>query len=101
MTAGTGIPVVFAPVFDPVKSGIVKSLVKPGGNLIGIKAGGHSAKALYWLLKVVPDIKNIFVPPSSLSANSTSYLFRRTLEIFSFFMKNRNKYGASGVLGIK
>jgi putative ABC transport system substrate-binding protein len=62
MTAGTGIPVVFAPVFDPVKSGIVGSLVKPGGNLTGIKAGGHSAKALDWLLKVAPDIKNIFVP---------------------------------------
>jgi SAM-dependent methyltransferase len=46
-------------------------------------------------------IKNIFVPPSSLDANSTSYLFRRTLEIFSFFMKNRNKYGASEVVGIK
>ena len=62
MTAGTGIPVVFAPVFDPVKSGIVGSLVKPGGNLTGIKVGGHSAKALDWLLKVAPDIKNIFVP---------------------------------------
>jgi SAM-dependent methyltransferase len=46
-------------------------------------------------------IKNIFVPPSSLSANSTSYLFARTLEIFSFFMKNRKKFGASGVIGIK
>jgi len=65
MTAGTGIPVVFAPVFDPVKSGIVESLVRPGGNLTGIKAGGHSGKALYWLLKVAPEIKNIFVPLNS------------------------------------
>ena len=46
-------------------------------------------------------IKNIFVPPASLGGNSTSYLFARTLEIFSFFMKNRNKYGASEVIGIK
>ena len=37
------------------------SLVKPGNNLTGIKAGGHSAKALDWFLKVVPYIK-IFVP---------------------------------------
>ena len=62
MTAGTGIPVVFAPVFNPVGAGIVESLVKPGGNLTGIKVGGHSGKALFWLLKVAPDIKNILVP---------------------------------------
>jgi putative ABC transport system substrate-binding protein len=65
MTAGTGIPVVFAPVFDPVDSGIVQSLVKPGGNLTGIKVGGNSAKALDWLLKVSPDIKKISVPFNS------------------------------------
>jgi putative ABC transport system substrate-binding protein len=56
ITAGTGIPVVFAPVFDPVGSGIVSSLVKPGGN---------SGKALDWLLKIVPDIKYISVPFNS------------------------------------
>jgi len=33
MTAKTGIPVVFGPVFDPVGAGIVKSLLHPGGNL--------------------------------------------------------------------
>lgn len=65
ITAGTGIPVVFAPVFDPVESGIVQSLVKPGGNLTGIKVGGHSGKALDWLLKIAPDIKNISVPFNS------------------------------------
>ena len=65
MTVGTGIPVVFAPVFDPVKSGIVQSLVKPGGNLTGIKVGGNSGKALEWLLKISPQTKNIFVPFNS------------------------------------
>ena len=65
MTAGTGIPVVFAPVFDPVDSGIVQSLVKPGGNLTGIKVGGNSAKALDWLLKISSDIKKISVPFNS------------------------------------
>ncbi len=65
MTAGTGIPVVFAPVFDPVDSGIVQSLVKPGGNLTGIKVGGNSGKALDWLLKISPDIKKISVPFNS------------------------------------
>jgi putative tryptophan/tyrosine transport system substrate-binding protein len=62
MTAGKGIPVVFTSVFNPVQSGIVQSLVKPGGNLTGIKVGGNSAKALEWLLKISPQIKNIGVP---------------------------------------
>ena len=38
---------------------IVQSLVKPGGNLTGIKVGGNSGKALDWLLKIAPEIKNI------------------------------------------
>ncbi len=56
----------------------------------------------YSAVKLISNfIKNTFSPPASLSANSTSYLFGRTLGIFSFFMKNRNKYGASNVIGIK
>ena len=65
MTTGTGIPVVFAPVFDPVDSGIVESLIKTRNNLTGIKVGGNSGKALDWLLKIAPDIKTISVPFNS------------------------------------
>lgn len=56
----------------------------------------------YSPIKLISNfIKNIFTPPSTLGENSTSYLFGRTMEIFSFFMKNRNRYGASEVIGIK
>jgi hypothetical protein len=56
----------------------------------------------YSAVKLISNfIKNTFTPPASLSANSSSYLFGRTMGIFSFFMKNRNKYGASEVIGIK
>lgn len=65
MTANTGIPVVFAPVFSPVESGIVQSLVRPGSNMTGIKVGGNSEKALEWLLKVVPGTKKVLVPFSN------------------------------------
>lgn len=65
LTAEAGIPVVFAPVFDPVGSGIVQSLVKPGANVTGIKVGGSAGKALEWLLKIVPDTKNVYIPFSS------------------------------------
>ncbi len=62
-TAGTNIPVVFLPVTDPVKSGFVQSVQRPGGNLTGISAGlSVQGQRLEWLLKLVPKIKRIYVP---------------------------------------
>lgn len=61
-TAGNGVPVVFAPVNDPVASGIVESLNKPGGNITGIKVGGFVSQELKWLTKVCPKIETVFVP---------------------------------------
>jgi putative ABC transport system substrate-binding protein len=60
--ANTDIPGVFAPVFDPVSAGIVNSLARPGGQMTGVKVRGSTAKALEWLLKIDPDVKQIFVP---------------------------------------
>ncbi len=59
---GKDVPVVFAPVFAPEKSGIITSLPKPGGNLTGVKVGGSSSSTFHWLLSIMPDIKHIFVP---------------------------------------
>ena len=59
---GTKIPVVFAPVLYPVESGLVESLIHPGGNFTGIQAGGSIAKALEWHKAAVPGSKNLFVP---------------------------------------
>lgn len=61
---GTGIPVVFAPVNDPVRSGVVDSLRNPGGNLTGIKVSGliFVPKGLKWLLAIAPGTKLIYVP---------------------------------------
>jgi putative ABC transport system substrate-binding protein len=63
-TEGTGIPVVFGPVNDPVKSGIVGSLRNPGGMVTGVMASSavFVPKGLEWLLAVAPDTKRIFVP---------------------------------------
>ena len=58
----TRIPVVFAPVLFPLKSGLVKSLTFPGDNITGIQIGGSTAKALEWHKAAVPETKNIFVP---------------------------------------
>jgi putative tryptophan/tyrosine transport system substrate-binding protein len=58
---GSNIPVVFGPVTDPVKSGIVTDLLKPGGNLTGIRTGNPVPKRLEWLMTVDPNIKRIYV----------------------------------------
>ena len=46
-------------------------------------------------------ISNVRKPPAPLENNSSWYLFRRTLSIFSFFMRHRSKFGAAEIIGIK
>jgi putative ABC transport system substrate-binding protein len=59
---GTDTHAVFAPVTDPVESGIVESITRPRGNLTGIASGGSIAKGLAWLLQIAPDTERLFVP---------------------------------------
>ena len=59
---GTDIPVVFVLVYDPVRSGLVDSLIDPGGNVTGIRGGGHMVKMLDWLQRIVPGTTRCFVP---------------------------------------
>ena len=46
-------------------------------------------------------INNIRKPPAPIANNSSWYLLRRTLGIFSFFMRYRSKFGAAEIIGIK
>ena len=64
-TTGTDIPIVFAPLTDPVGAGIVQSLTQPGGNLTGIMLGMQEDRRLEWLLKADPTIKQIYIPYNS------------------------------------
>lgn len=76
-TAGTNLPVVFAPVSDPVASGVVKSLSRPGGNLTGVRAGGFAGKELEWLVSLAPDTRRVFVshnPEDSASVGDLAVL---------------------------
>jgi putative tryptophan/tyrosine transport system substrate-binding protein len=58
---GTGIPIVGIS-YDPVRGGIVDSLVYKEENTTGIKLGESVPKALEWLLLIAPDTKRVFVP---------------------------------------
>ena len=62
VTAGTNIPVVFAPISDPVGAGLVASMTAPGGNMTGVRSGTFVAKELEWLNRIVPDANKILAP---------------------------------------
>ena len=68
---GTDIPVVFAPVNDPVHAGIINSMRAPSGNLTGIKVGGFVPKGLQMLLRIVPGVKNVHVLYNPIDKSST------------------------------
>jgi len=89
---GKRIPGVFGPVFDPVSSGIVESLIRPGGQLTGVKVRGSTAKALEWLLAIVPDVKRIFVPfhITDKAACQTVEDLRETAEKFKIELVTEN-----------
>ena len=72
-TAENGIPVVFGPVTDPVKAGVVQSLRSPGGNITGVSTYGSEVKRLQWEIVLKPEIKKIYVPYNP-DASSTASL---------------------------
>ena len=59
------VPIVFAGVLEPVESGIVASLARPGGNItgaaVGIGGSGFAGKYLELLKEAVPDISHVAV----------------------------------------
>jgi putative ABC transport system substrate-binding protein len=91
VTGGTGptraakqatstIPIVMAQDNDPVASGVVASLARPGGNITGLSnfAPELSGKRLEILREVVPKLSRVAVLGSSTS--TTSALVMRELE---------------------
>ena len=59
--ASTTIPIVFVNVGDPVSSGFVKSLARPGGNITGISnmLADINSKHLEMLLDMIPRLSRI------------------------------------------
>jgi len=67
------IPVVFAPVNDPVKAGIITNLKAPGEHITGVRLGSSDDKRLEWLTILNKETKRVLVPhnPKDKSANTT------------------------------
>ena len=79
LNATTSIPIVVGAMGDPVSSGLVKSMAKPGGNLTGINilAGTLVIKKLDVLMKLVPGLNRvgILVDPNSPATKPTLQKF--------------------------
>ena len=59
----TSTTIVMAAAIDPVETGLVSSLARPGGNLTGLSSGGSelSGKALELLREIVPSVARMAV----------------------------------------
>lgn len=72
-TKGSGTPVVFAPVTDPLAAGIVTSLAHPGQQATGIRLLPSNGLRLDALLRLAPRARVVYVPhtPHDRSSQST------------------------------
>jgi ABC-type uncharacterized transport system substrate-binding protein len=61
--ATQAIPIVTGPIGDPVGTGIVTSLARPGGNITGqtVMASGLSGKRLQLLKEALPTLSRVFL----------------------------------------
>ncbi|NTV94678.1 MAG: hypothetical protein HGA75_04590 [Thiobacillus sp.] len=73
LTEGMTIPIVFAPVNDPVSAGIVADLKHPGGHITGIRLPTGEDVRLKWLTEIAPTARHVFVPytPGDKSAEAS------------------------------
>jgi len=76
------IPVIFASVADPVNSGLVASLARPGGNITGFSTmnAGLSAKRLELLKETIPRVSRIAVllRPDAHGETTIKYMLKET-----------------------
>jgi len=86
--ATTTVPIVFSGLFDPVGSGLVQSLARPGGNITGASIGaGLAAKWVELLKEPVLGVSHVAVLWNS--ANPASATSVREIEAAAPTLKVR------------
>jgi putative tryptophan/tyrosine transport system substrate-binding protein len=59
---GSDTPVIAIACNRPVETGLVKSLVNPGGNVTGIQLSDSTSKGFEWLVQLTPHAKKVYLP---------------------------------------
>jgi putative ABC transport system substrate-binding protein len=82
ITEEMNIPVVFAPVNDPVDAGIVNNAQHPGGYITGVRLPTGDDLRLQWLRNIAPHAKKVFVPytKGDKSASATLRIIKQVAE---------------------
>jgi len=62
MTKDLNTPIVFGPVNDPVKAGIIENIASPGENITGVMLTPSDAKRLEWITVINKNAKNVLIP---------------------------------------
>ena len=75
-SAGTGIPVVFCAVSDPVAAGLVQSMDAPGNNCTGTADSFDIAGQVQLITQLQPEIEDLGVIYTTSESNSLSQLER-------------------------
>jgi putative ABC transport system substrate-binding protein len=72
------IPVIMAPVADPVGNGLIASLARPGGNITGMSGAVQEigAKALELIRELVPGVRRVGLVVSTADAFTPTFLKR-------------------------
>jgi putative ABC transport system substrate-binding protein len=75
-TQATQTPVVMAPVADPLATGLVQSIARPGGNLTGMSMAGPdlSGKRLQVLRDIMPNLEALGFVGTSRDPNTTTFI---------------------------
>ena len=75
-TQASQIPVVMAPVADPLATGLVQSIARPGGNLTGMSMAGPdlSGKRLQILRDIMPNVEALGFVGASRDPNTKTFV---------------------------
>ena len=78
--ATTTVPIIMGPATDPVGSGFIKSLSRPGGNITGLAnmSGDYTSKTVELLRELLPQTRRIAVLMSSNSTHPMQYSLAET-----------------------